>query len=53
MIFGSFWKNATSPIEADPYLSQIGAHVAPAFTDFKTPPEALAQRIWVKSLSSA
>src|SRR5512136_16919 len=53
MIFGSFWKNATSPMEADPYLSKIGSQVVPALTDFHTPPDAPAQRTWVKSLSRA
>ena len=53
MILGSFWKKATSPMEAEPQLSKMGSQVVPAFTDLKTPPEAVATRTWVKSLSSA
>ena len=53
MMLGSFWKKATSPMEAEPYLSKMGSQVVPAFTDLKTPPEAEATRTWVKSLSRA
>jgi hypothetical protein len=38
MMFGSFWKKATSPIDAEPYLSKMGSQVVPALTDLKTPP---------------
>lgn len=39
---GSFWENATSPIDAAPYWSKIGSQVVPAFVDLNTPPEAEA-----------
>ena len=44
MISGFSWNTATAPMDAAPYVSNIGSHVVPAFTDFHTPPEAEATR---------
>ncbi len=53
MMSGFFWNQATSPIDALPYLSKIGSQVVPALTDLYTPPEAVATRTLLKSASSA
>src|SRR5688500_7344950 len=39
-MFGSRWNSATSPMDADAYLSTTGVHVVPELTDLNTPPDA-------------